>query len=595
MRYSEIAEIYGEIEATTKRLEMTDLLVKLLKKATKDEIDQVVYLTMGRLYPDYVGIELGIADKLAIRSIALNANVSEEDLLEDYKKSGDLGITAEKFASRKKQVKLANRTLSLSDVYSSFEKMAHAKGAGAVEQKIRALSGLLSDSSPQETRFIIRTALGQLRLGVADMTMLDALSVAYGEGKETREYLERAYNLSSDLGYVAKIVAESGIGAIKKFRIQVGRPIRPMLAERLQTASEILEKMGGIAAAEYKYDGLRLQAHVESRRVALSKQVTLFSRRLENVTPQFPDAAASIRESVRPEAAILEGECVAVDSSTGDLLPFQVISQRRGRKYDIEAKTEEIPVVVFVFDLLFADGKDYAALPYATRRKALEDSVQETEHVKLSRQIIIESPEMIDRYMDQAVSDGCEGLIVKSLSAESAYKAGGRGFLWIKYKREYKSEMTDTVDLVAIGAFAGRGRRAGTYGALLLAAYNRQKDLFETLCKCGSGFTDEDLALLSRKAKGLRIPHRHARVNSKIEPDVWLTPSMVLEVIGAEITVSPVHTCGSDTVRAGSGFAVRFPRFTGNYRDDKSPEDATTGGEILEMYQNQLKKITATI
>lgn len=250
-------------------------------------------------------------------------------------------------------------------------------------------------------------------------------------------------------------------------------------------------------------------------------------------------------------------------------------------------------MTVFLFDLLFADGKDYTPIPYPTRRKALEDIVQEAEHVRLSRQITVRSPQSIDRYMEQAVSDGCEGLMIKSQSAESVYKAGARGFLWIKYKREYKSEMTDTVDLVAVGAFMGRGRRAGTYGALLLATYNKKNDMFETLCKCGSGFTDKDLALLSKRVKEMQIPHRHARVSSKIEPDLWLTPSMVLEVIGAEITVSPVHTCHSDAIRAGSGFAIRFPRFTGKYRDDKSPEDATTGDEILEMYQSQLKKITA--
>lgn len=588
MRYSEIVEIYEKIEETTKRLEMTDLLVGLLRSAPKGEVDKIVYLTMGRLYPEYVGIELGVAEKLAIRSLAELAGVPEKIIEQDYRKTGDLGTTAEAFSTRKKQTTLTSRALTLENVYAGLEKIAQATGVGAVEQKVRALSGLLSDASPKETKYIIRTALGQLRLGVADMTLLDALSIAYGGSKETREHLERAYNLSSDLGHVAKVVVTSGLGAIKTFKIQVGRPVRPMLAERLQSAAEILEKNEGVASLEYKYDGLRLQAHISS------KHITLFSRRLENVTDQFPDAVAFIRKSVETRAAILEGECVAVDPNTGDMLPFQVISQRRGRKHEIEAMTEEIPVTVFLFDLLYADRKDYTQLPYPARRRALEHLIEETEHVKLSRQITVKSAEEIDSYMEKAVSDGCEGLMVKSVGPDSIYQAGARGFLWIKYKREYKSEMTDTVDLVTVGAFMGRGRRAGTYGALLLATYDKKTDQFETVCKCGSGFTDQDLEALPGRLRALRIPHRHPRVRSKIEPDLWVTPSLVMEVIGSEITVSPVHTCQFDAVRPGSGFAIRFPRFTGNYRDDKAPEDATTGEEIKEMYMRQLKRITTT-
>ena len=588
MRYSEIVEIYDKIEATTKRLEMTNLLVTLLQKIPGTSIDKAVYLTMGRIYPEYVGVELGVAEKLAMRSIADVAGLPENTVERQYKTAGDLGTTAEKLLATKKQSTLTSRPLTLESVYSSFEKIAHAQGPGAVEQKTRVLSGLLSDSSSKEAKYIIRTVVGQLRLGVADMTILDALSIAFGGGKDSRECLERAYNLSSDLGHVAKVVAVSGVEAIKKFRIHVDRPIRPMLAERLQTASEILERNGGAAIAEYKYDGLRLQAHITPKHVAL------FSRRLENVTDQFPDAAELVRQSVKCEEAIVEGECVAVDVNTGEMLPFQMISQRRGRKHDVEAMTKEVPVTVYLFDLLFKDGEDYTNHPYPQRRKTLEQCVTETEHIKLSRQIVASSPEQLDTYMEQAVSDGCEGLMVKSLAQDAIYKAGARGFLWIKYKREYKSEMTDTVDLVAIGAFRGRGRRAGRFGALLLATYNKKDDVFETVCKCGSGFTDKDLESLTERLKNLEIAHKHARVNSKSEPDVWLTPSLVLEVIGSEITVSPVHTCKLHEIRRDSGFAIRFPRFTGNYREDKAPEDATTGDEILMMYRSQLKKITAT-
>jgi len=585
MRYSKIVEVYDQIEATTKRLEMTDLLVQLITETPKDDIDKVVYLTTGVLYPDYMGVELGIADKLAIRAIAQISGKPDHTVEEDYKRSGDLGLTAEKFLSTKRQVTLTTETLTVRKIYDTFDKIAHATGPGSVEHKIRMLSGLLASASAKESKYIVRTAVGQLRLGVADMTILDALAVAYGGGKEAREAFERAYSLSSDLGHVARSAALGGLQEMKKFRITLGRPVRPMLAERLSDANEILKRLEGTAALEYKYDGLRIQAHVAENKT------TLFSRRLENITDQFPDATKYITESLKARSAILEGECVAVDQNTSEMLPFQVISQRRGRKYDIPEMAEEVPISIFMFDLLFLKGADYTERTYPERRKELARIIKETDHVKIARQIVASSPEQLDRYMEQAISDGCEGLMVKSIGADSTYKAGARGFHWIKYKREYKSEMTDTVDLVAVGAFAGRGKRAGSYGALLLASYNDKDDIFETVCKCGSGFTDEDLQKLPEILKARKIQHKHARVKSRMTPDVWFTPSLVLEVIGAEITLSPVHTCQENAVRQGSGFAIRFPRFTGNYRTDKAPEDANTSHEVLEMYKSQLKKI----
>lgn len=587
MRYSRIADIYEQIEATTKRLEMTDLLVQLINETPNEEIDKVIYLTTGVLYPDYVGIELGVADKLAIRVVAEVSGKPEHAVEEDYKKTGDLGLTAEKFSATKRQVTLTPEILTVKRVYETFDKIARATGQGSIDQKVRLLCGLLANATGKEAKYILRTAVGQLRLGIADMTILDALAIAHAGEKDAREAFERAYNLSSDLGQVAKVAAVGGLREIERFKITLGRPIRSMLAERLAEAKEILEKLGGEAAAEYKYDGLRIQAHIAA------KKAWLFSRRLENITTQFPDVVRYIQAAFKAEDTILEAECVAVDANTGEMLPFQVISQRRGRKYDVQEMAEEVPVSLFMFDILYLDGKDLTELTYPERRKALLKAIKEMDHVKIAQQIVTTQPKDLDRYMDQAVSDGCEGLIVKSIGADSIYKAGARGFHWIKYKREYKSEMTDTVDLVVVGAFAGRGKRAGTYGALLLTSYNEKEDIFETVCKCGSGFTDEDLQKLPQILKQYITGHTHARVRSKITPDVSFTPSVVLEVIGAEITLSPVHTCGQDAIRSGSGLAIRFPRFTGNYRTDKAPEDANTSHEILEMYKKQLKRIEA--
>ncbi len=584
MRYAAIADAYEKIEATTKRLEMTDLLVNLLKNTPKEIIDKVVYLTQGKIYPDFVKLEIGVAEKLAIKALIRASGRRESEIDDDLKKSGDIGKTAEKFIASKKQVTFFQQPLTVQKVYETLDKMAKASGSGAVDLKTSYLAGLLAGATPKEAKYIMRTVTGNLRLGIADMTVLDALAIAYGGGKEARELVERAYNISSDLGRVAKVVSEKGLKGIKKFEVLVGEPIRPMLAERLSTPEEILEKLGGKCIAEYKYDGERIQIHKSG------DEAILFSRRLENISDQYPDAIELVKTYVKAKEAILEAECVAVDTDTGEMKPFQELMHRR-RKYGIEKAMEEYPVSLFMFDALHIDGEDFTLKPYPTRRKSLEKIIAESDRMKTAKHIITSDAKELEKFFLEAIEDGCEGLVCKSMAEDSVYQAGARGWLWIKYKRDYKSEMTDTVDLVIIGAFHGRGKRAGTYGALLLAAYNPDKDVFETVTKCGTGFTDEDLAKLPKKLEKHVIPHKHPRVQSMIDADVWFEPVIVIEILGAEITLSPIHTCAIDAIRKGSGLAIRFPRFTGNYRVDKSAEDATNAAEIIEMYQKQLKKI----
>ncbi|MGB9914808.1 MAG: ATP-dependent DNA ligase [Candidatus Bathyarchaeales archaeon] len=586
MDYAVIAEVYERIEATTKRLEMTDLLVDLLKKTPKDAIDKVVYLTQGKLYPDFVGLEIGVAERLAIKALARAAGRKESEIEEDLKKSGDIGETAQNFIAKKRQVTFFQKPLTVQRVYETLDKMAKTTGAGAVDTKMALLAGLLSDATPKEAKYLMRTVTGNLRLGIADMTVLDALAIAYGGGKEARELTERAYNISSDLGRVAKVLAEQGLEGIKQFQVVVFEPIRPMLAERLSSPEEILDKLGGKCVAEYKYDGERVQAHKKG------EEVVLYSRRLENISDQYPDAIALVREHVKAQEAILEAECVAVDLDTGEMRPFQELMHRR-RKYEIEQAMEQYPVSLFMFDALYVDGKDLTLEAYPVRRKALEKVLKESDRVKAAKHILTSNAAELEAFFEEAIAEGCEGLICKSIGRDSVYQAGARGWLWIKYKRDYKSEMTDTVDLAVVGAFHGRGKRAGTYGALLLAAYNPETDTFETVTKCGTGFTDKDLAELPEILRKHVIPRKHSRVQSTLEADVWFEPKLVLEILGAEITLSPIHTCAMDSIRKGSGLAIRFPRFTGKYRTDKAAEDATTSAEIVEMYRSQLKQISA--
>ncbi len=581
MLFRQLVEYYEKLEATTKRLEMIDILTELLSKTPPEIIDKVMYMTLGEIYPAYVGVELGIAEKLALKAVRQVSGASEKTLNEMLSRHGDVGNVAELLLRNKEQATLFAEELTVQEVYSSLEKIARSSGPGAVEVKTAILSRLLSQATPLEAKHILRIVTGKMRLGVADMTILDALAKAFGGDKEI---YERAYNLSSDIGLVAKTAAKEGLEGIARFRVKVGIPVRCMLAERLSSAEEILEKMEGAGFAEYKYDGERMQIHKSG------EQVWIFSRRQENITYQYPDVVEIVNKHIKANEAILECEAIPLDPETGEALPFQELMHRK-RKKEIEKAVEEYPVALYFFDILYVDGEDLTMRSFLERRRKLESVVEEDEKVRLSKGVLTSSPEEIEKIFAEAVEYGCEGVIVKSVADDSVYRAGARGWQWIKFKRDYRSEMIDTVDLVVVGAFHGKGRRRGRFGALLMAAYNPKKDMFQTVCKVGSGFKDEDLERFTAMIGQLTVKHKNARVDSLMQPDVWTEPKIVMEIIGAEVTLSPVHTCARDVIKEGYGLGIRFPRYTGRLRDDKRPEDATTDEEIVEMYRRQLKKI----
>lgn len=582
MKFSIIADFYEKIEETSKRLEMTDLLVQLFKQTPNELIDKVVYLTTGRLYPLFVPIELGLAEKLAVRSVAMASGDRVEEVEQKLKKTGDLGLVTEEILKGKKQKSLVQKPLEVLDVYETLDKIAKATGAGSVEAKLRMLSRLLLDGTPKEAKYIIRMVIGALRLGIAEYTILDALSIAYTGKKENRAILERAFNISSDLGLVAKTIATKGLKEVEDFKVTLGKPVRMMLAQRLSTPEEILEKMQGKCAVEYKLDGERVQAHKNNG------EVNLFSRRLENITEQYPDIVELIKSNIKPQGVIVEGEIVAFDPQTRELLPFQTLMRRR-RKYGIKEAVEDYPASLNLFDLLLVDNTDYTTKSYLERRKRLEEITKKSDRIKPVEAEIVKNSEDIETFFEKAVEEGCEGLVAKSIQPDSIYEAGSRGFKWIKYKREYKTEMIDTIDTVIVGALMGRGRRAGTYGAILVAVYDQDQDMFRTISKVGTGFSDTALEEMPERLKQYKIDHKHPRVDSKLKADVWFTPGQVIEIIGSEYTLSQVHTAALGAIKKDSGIAVRFPRFTGNWRDDKSPEEATTVEEIIEMYQEQTK------
>ncbi len=573
MRFAQLVEYFERLEATTKRLEMFDILSELFRACDREEIDKVVYFCQEQLLPPFRGVEIGMAEKLILRAIARAAGVSETEVARLNREHGDPGLAAEELLRRRKT---SPAGLHVREVYEALLQIAQTAGEGSVERKVQMLAALLQQSSPKEARYIARFVLGRLRLGVGDPTILDALSKAVAGDRSLRPDLERAYNLCSDLGLVARTLFEQGIEGIRAFRIRVGNPIRPALAERLSSPEEIVEKLGR-CAVEVKLDGFRCQIHKAGDRVEI------FSRNLERTTPMFPELVEAVRQQIAAREAILEGEAVAVNEETGEIHPFQVTVQRK-RKHGVEEMMREYPLVLFAFDLLYADEQDYTPQPYAARFEALARLIIPDGRIRLVDRIVTDDPQAIQRFFDEAIERGMEGIVAKRLDAP--YQAGARGFHWIKLKRSYKGELSDTIDVVVVGYFRGRGMRARLgIGALLGAVYDPDSDTFKTVARIGSGLTEEEWVRIRELLDALRTEHRPARVDSLLEPDVWVEPKIVLTVLADEITRSPVHTCGR--ADGEPGYALRFPRVVGWIREDKGPEDATTVKEILSMFQMQ--------
>ncbi len=577
VKYETVAEAYRDLEQVSSRLALIERLAVLVAQTPAELLPVVCYLCQGLIAPEFAGVDLGMAEKMAVRAVAAATGTGAEQVAARVRETGDLGQAAEQLLTATAAGRPAGLTVTA--VVNTLRQIANAEGPGSQGRKLELLAGLLGQATPLEARYVLRLVTGNLRLGIGTPTILDALAQVYAGGRAGRPVLERAYNICCDLGQVAAALASGGLAAVEQIRVRPGNPVRVMLAQRLSDASEILSKLGGECAAEYKYDGVRVQAH----RTA-DGAIELFTRRLEEISTQFPDVVELLAAGLGPREAILEGEVVAYDAAAGELRPFQEVMFRR-RKYGIAEAVRDVPVGLFCFELLYADGQDLTRLPYPRRRAALAEAITVSAQLRLTTAVEVSTPEALDAAFEQAVTDGCEGLMCKSVSPAAVYQAGARGWLWIKLKRDYRTELSDTVDLVVVGAYAGRGRRAGVYGAVLLAAYDPDADVFRTVTKCGAGFSDADLASLPVRLAPLASAHQPARVDSRQDPDVWFEPGLVLEILSAELTLSPNYTAGWGQVKQNAGLAMRFPRFTGRWRDDKSAEDATTIGELVDLYR----------
>ena len=580
MEFLIIAEIFERMENTTKRIELTNILVELFKKIPKKIIPNAVYLLQGIIRPNFEGVELGIAEKLAIHAISKSSGLPIKKIENDYKNEGDLGITASNILKLKTQTTFTTEKITLERVYETLFKIAKLEGKGSQDLKLKYISSLLNDATPVEAKFLVKILLGTLRLGIAENTVMDALAIAFTGKKENREQIENAYNVSSDLGKVSLIIATYGMDEIKKFQISLFSPIRPMLADRVKSEKEAVEKMPDVFAAEYKLDGERVQIHKHANKIIL------FSRRLENITKYYPDIVENIGKSLNVNEGIFEAEIVPINENTGEFLPFQELMHRR-RKYKLEQAVSQYPITVNFFDVLYFDKKNCLDSPYSERRKILEQSVDENKLAKLVPVLFAKNENDLQDFLENSINAGCEGLMLKTLTAP--YRAGTRGSNWLKLKREYRNELGDSLDLVVIGAYFGRGRRTGLYGTLLLGTYNPEEDNFPSICKVGTGFTDESLDQLFQILSNKVTLKKNSRIVSEMEADVWFEPELVLEIVASEITLSPIHKTGMGLIRKDTGFALRFPKFTGKIRYEKAIEDASTDEEVLTLYKGQSK------
>ena len=582
MKFAEIAQFFERMESTTKRLELTEILVELLKNTPTDEISKVTYLIQGKIRPNFEGVELGIAEKLAIRSISKSAGIPIKKVEEDYRLGGDLGLTAANVLKEKTQTTFSTENITLERVYDTLFKIASLEGKRSQDMKIRYISSLLNDATTNEAKFILKILLGTLRLGIAENTLIVALAIAFTGEKDNRELIENAYNVSSDLGHVSEVVATQGIDGIKKFEISVFSPVRPMLADRVKSEEEAVKKFQTEFAAEYKLDGERAQIHKKGN------EIVIFSRSLEKITQYYPDIVEKIPNVLICDDCILEAEVVAMNENTGDFLPFQELMHRR-RKYKIEKAVSDYPITVNFFDILHYDGNKTIELPYLERRKILTKIVKENRFAKVIPMSMIKSEGEVLEILENSINSGCEGLMLKM--PQSPYKAGMRGSNWLKLKREYQNELGDSLDLIVVGAFFGKGRRTGRYGTLLLSTYDSENDTFPSICKVGTGFTDESLDQLYQILSPTVTIKKNSRVESDMDADVWFDPNLVIEIVASEITLSPIHKTAFDVIRKNSGIALRFPKFTGKIRTEKHIEDASTDEEVIALYKSQKKSI----
>lgn len=567
--FRELALTFDKLETTASTTSTIRTLASFLEQLSPEEARATAYLLQGRVAPPFQPIEFGMAERMVVRSVAQAYECSKAEIDRVLARTGDLGLVAEGRARPKRRP-----VLSLNQVFDRLKAIAETVGTGSQMKKIRALAQLLASVSAIEAKYIVRTVTGTQRIGVAEMTYLDALALAKTKREGNKRVLEAAYNVLPDLGEIGARLVRGGLSAIERIRPTTGVPIRMMLASRVEGLDVISTHIKGEAFVEFKYDGERGQIHVNA-----DGTIHIFSRRLEDITEQYPEIVSEVMKLHVARQTIFEGEIVAFDPKKQRLLPFQIVMQRKRRR-EVEAYSREVPVALFIFDMLLSRGTSLLAKPLAERRERLQQEIKQTQMMRWSEYVIAHRITDIESYFRKALAHGAEGVVIKS--AQDPYTAGKRGWSWIKFKKEYEKQLADTFDLAIVGALHGRGKRAGSYGSLLVAAFDPRTNKYYSLTKVGAGFTQATLAALPKILKPYVIPRKHRLVETSIKANVWFMPAKVVEISGANLTVSPVHTVARSRL-AGGGLALRFPRFI-RFRDDKSAEQATSVDEIYKLY-----------
>jgi len=570
MKFGDLAAYLDQLEATSGRNELVRILSEVYKACSVEEIEPITYLIQGRLAPFFEPVEIGLGERLLISAMAMAYGKSKEDVTKSYRQTGDLGLTAQALAP-----KIRAGTPAVVDVHRRLWEIARTSGEGSLKVKLDLFAALLGELDAASAKHLVRITMGKMRLGIGDPTVLDALSFAKQGDRSLRPVLEGAYNRSSDLGLIARTLWAQGVSGLDAIKVTVGKPIRSQLAERLPNPEAVIKKLG-LVGVQPKYDGLRVQIHKDAG------EVSIFSRNLETMTPMFPELVEATN-ALAVKSVILDGEAIAYRPESEEYVPFQETTARR-RKEGIDEFAATTPLRAFVFDIMFRDGTDLTPLPYEQRFAIVADLLEGSDTLQVAPLTRTDSVDVLTRELLDNISRGLEGVVAKRL--DSPYQAGARNFNWVKLKRNTSGQLTDTVDVVLIGYYGGKGKRAEFgAGALLAGVYDSDKDEFVSISKLGTGLSDEGWRDLHQQMNQLEVSEKPARVNSLLVPDVWLRPEVVVEVLADEITPSPRHTAGK--VGDQPGFALRFPRIVSFRSADKKPEDATTVNEIREMFQQQ--------
>ena len=570
MKFVDLAASLDQMEATSSRNELVRILADIYRNCSARELQPITYLIQGRLAPFFVPVEIGLGERSLMTAIAAAYGVPKEEVIKLNRQTGDLGVTAQGLAKAS-----PSESPSVVEVHERLNQIAAAGGAGSVQQKLDGFTGLLRDLDAISAKHLVRITLGKMRLGIGDPTVLDALSMSKKGDRSLRPILEGAYNRTSDLGQIAWTLWDSGEAGLEALKVRAGHPLRPQLAERLPNPEAVIKKLGTVGV-QPKYDGLRVQIHKDA------DEVKIFSRNLESMTEMFPELVAAA-SGLDVDSVILDGEAIAYDAESEEYVPFQETTARR-RKEGIQEMAARVPMRAFVFDVMFRNGSDLTPLPYERRFAIVEELLRESDTLLTAPLTKTDSAEVLTRDLLDNISRGLEGVVAKRL--DSPYQAGARNFNWVKLKRNTSGHLNDTIDVVLLGYYRGKGKRAEFgAGALLAGVYDSDKDEFVTISKLGTGLSDQGWREIHQRLASLEVAEKPPRVNSTFVPDAWLQPAIVVEVLADEITPSPRHTAGMTADHPG--FALRFPRIVSLRTEDKKAEDATSVREIREMFEQQ--------